>query len=80
MTELRDSNVDYDMLTQHNITWQWHQPWQVSLFHPDLPDGYKFVWYPEKGTLMYEQGLKHTCKLGEFTDTEDVIGRIMDRV
>lgn len=80
MTELRDNNVDYKMLAQHDITLRWHQPWQVSLLHPDLPVGHKFVWYPERGTLMYEQGNKLTVKLGEFTDTEDVINKIMERI
>ena len=69
----RDENVDYQMLEAYSITLQWHQPWQVSLFHPDI-DG-KFVWYPERGTLMRET--EHgTYKIGEYTDTEEVINEI----
>lgn len=56
-----------------------HQPWQFSLFHPDLPEGKKFVWYPRKGTLMFETESGNT-KVGEFLNCEDVYQEIMKKV
>lgn len=80
MSENRDANVDYEIFEAYGITHQWHQPWQLGLFHANLPDGYKFVWYPERGTLMYEQGSKNAHKIGEFTDSESVALEIRDRI
>ena len=68
MSDYRDSNVDYEYLEAVGITYKWHQPWQMGLFVEEF-DG-KFVWYPERGTLMVEDSF--IKKLGEFTDTEDM--------
>jgi hypothetical protein len=56
-----------------------HQPWQFSLFHPDLPEGKKFVWYPRKGTLMFETEYGNT-NMGSFLNCEDVYQEIMKKV
>jgi hypothetical protein len=46
-----------------------HAPWQFRLFHPGI--GGKFVWYPERGSLIYEKP-GAIVKVGEFTNSEDV--------
>ena len=69
----RDSNVDYKLLKAYEISYTWHQPWQLGLFHADISG--KFVWYPERGTLMREG--ESVFKIGEFTNTEDVIKELI---
>lgn len=79
VTTTYDKNVDYKMLEEFGVRVVKHQPWQFGLFYPDLEG--KMVWYPEKGTLMYENSAKRIMKkVGEFTDTEDVWNEIMKRV
>lgn len=56
-----------------------HQPWQFSLYHDDLPEGEKFVWYPRKGTLMHETENGNT-KVGEFLCPEDVVEEINKKI
>lgn len=56
-----------------------NQPWQFSLYHPDLPEGEKFVWYPRKGTLMFETEYGNK-KVGEFLDCEEVWKEINKKV
>lgn len=60
--------VDFGFLKAHDVKVVKHQPWQLGLFHPDLKG--KFVWYPRKGTLMFEwefQGERHVSKMdGSF--------------
>lgn len=67
---LRDENVDYDFFEAMGVMLKWYQPWQLGLFMPDVAG--KFVWYPERGTLMYEPEPKNARKIGEYTNTEDV--------
>ena len=74
-----DENVDYKFLDAMGITYKLYQPWQLGLFHEEF-DG-KFMWYPTRGTLMVEYGLKFkgydTQKIGEYHDTETVYNMMM---
>ena len=56
-----------------------NQPWQFSLYHPDLQKDEKFVWYPRKGTLMFETEYGNK-KVGEFLDCEDVCKEITKQI
>ena len=79
MTSKRyDANIDYAFFALHDIQIVQHAPWQFGLFHPDL-DG-KFVWYPERGSLIYEKPEWGVCKVGEFTDSEEVFNEIMKKI
>lgn len=70
MTSKRyDANLDYEFFTSVDVTVVQHAPWQFGLFHPDVEG--KFVWYPERGSLIYEKP-GAIVKIGEFTNTEDV--------
>lgn len=64
-----------------DVTVKEYQPWQLGLFHPDLTG--KYVWYPKKGTLMYESD-EGIANVGEFLaskdTTEDVVNVIMRKV
>ncbi len=71
--EKRDTNVDYVFFEAMGVKLKWYQPWQVGLFVEEF-DG-KFVWYPERGTLMVERPM-YTKKLGEYTDSETVYNQI----
>jgi len=73
--EKRDKNFDYTFFDAMSVTYKWHQPWQVSLWLPDTLG--KFVWYPEKGTLMHEKGNFNTKKIGEYLDSEDVYNKMI---
>jgi hypothetical protein len=79
--------VDWEFLKAMGITWVLHQPWQIGLFYPDLKG--KFIWYPKKGTLMYQNDdvvlgqVSHRIgESGDFpsTTTEDVYEEIMKKV
>lgn len=82
--------VDFDFLKAMEVEVVEHQPWQLGLFYPDL-DG-KFVWYPKKGTLMYqredENGAWSGYKIHESVTfkgedpeaTENVVNEIMIKV
>lgn len=66
-----DQGVDYKFLEAMDIKVIKHQPWQLGLLHPDLKG--KFVWYPQKGTLMYQDdemngGGTYGVKIGETGD------------
>jgi len=67
---LRDSNVDYKFLEAMGIRYKWYQPWQLGLWIEEFSG--KFMWYPEKGTLMVDYGEYNNKNLGRFTDTEEV--------
>ena len=67
--------VDHKFLDAMGVKMKWHQPWQVSLFVDEFSG--KFVWYPNKGTLMVDYGEYNCKKLGEFTDTEDMYNAMM---
>lgn len=54
-----------------------YQPWQFGLFHPDLKG--KMVWYPRKGTLMFEDD-NTTYKVGEYLDSEEVYQQIINKI
>jgi len=72
-----DENLDYEFFAQHEIEVIQHAPWQFGLFHPDIEG--KFVWYPERGSLIYEKTNWGVVKLGEFTNSEDVYKEIMKK-
>jgi hypothetical protein len=63
-----DSNLDYNFFAQMEVQVVQHAPWQFGLFHKDIVG--KFVWYPERGSLIYEKPDWGVCKIGEFTDSE----------
>ena len=83
-----DHQVDYKFLQAMGIKVAKYQPWQLGLFHPDLTG--KFLWYPKKGTLMFENIDRVT--IGESGDypagmgcpdddsTEKVYNQIMSKV
>ena len=73
-----DDNLDYDFFKQHGVEVVQHAPWQFGLFHPDLVG--KFVWYPERGSLIYEKPEWGIVKVGEFTDSEEVYAMMMERI
>lgn len=64
-----DDNLDYEFFASVDVTVVQHAPWQFGLFHPDVEG--KFVWYPERGSLIYEKP-GAIVKVGEFTNTEEV--------
>lgn len=64
-------NVDFEFLSGMGIHCIMHQPWQIGLLFPDWDKG-KFVWYPQKGTLMVEVFGGNISKLGEYHDSEDM--------
>jgi len=67
-------DLDLTFFEAHDVEVIKHQPWQFSLLHPDLKG--KYVWYPKKGTLMFESamapGMATRYKVGEHTDPEKV--------
>jgi hypothetical protein len=65
-----DDNLDYDFFASVDVQVVQYAPWQFGLFHPDIEG--KFVWYPERGSLIYEKLDWGLCKIGEFTDSEAV--------
>lgn len=65
-----DDNLDYEFFASVDVKVVQHAPWQFGLFHPDVEG--KFVWYPERGSLIYEKPDWGVCKVGEFFDSEDV--------
>lgn len=65
-----DANIDYEFFASVDVTIVQHAPWQFGLFHPDIVG--KHVWYPERGSLIYEKPDWGVCKVGEFTNSEDV--------
>lgn len=70
MTSKRyDDNLDYEFFASVDVTVVQHAPWQFGLFHPNVEG--KFVWYPERGSLIYEKP-GAIVKVGEFTNTEEV--------
>lgn len=64
-----DENINYDFFESVEVRIVQHAPWQFGLFHADLEG--KFVWYPERGSLIYEKP-GAIVKIGEFTDSEEV--------
>lgn len=64
-----DDNLDYEFFASVDVKVVQHAPWQFGLFHPDVEG--KFVWYPERGSLIYEKP-GAIMKVGEFTNTEEV--------
>lgn len=79
MTSKRyDKNLDYEFFKQMDVTVVQHAPWQFGLYHPDIEG--KFVWYPERGSLIYEKPDWGIVKVGEFTNSEDVYARMMEKI
>lgn len=70
---------DRSVLAKAGATWKEHQEGQFSILHPHL-EGSKFVWYPRKGTLMYEPRPYKAIKLGEGADVHDVVGEIKKKI
>lgn len=64
-----DDNLDYEFFASVDVKVVQHAPWQFGLLHPDVEG--KFVWYPERGSLIYEKP-GAIVKVGEFTNTEEV--------
>ena len=80
ITEHRDKNVDYKLLDAYSLAHKWYQPWQLGLWHEDdTRENGKFVWYPEKGTLMAESD-NGIIKLGEWTDCESMCNEVVNYV
>ena len=75
MTKKYDNNIDYEFFRQMGVSVVQHAPWQFSLLYPDIEG--KFVWYPERGSLIYEKPEWGVVKLGEFTNSEDVWKEMM---
>jgi|TARA_R110000851_G_scaffold29_7_gene142 hypothetical protein len=76
-------DLDREFFAAHNVTVVKNQPWQFSLTHPDLKG--KFVWYPKKGTLMFEGivksgGFASRYKVGEYSNSERVYTLIMTKI
>lgn len=72
-----DANLDYEFLKQMGVQIVQHAPWQFGLFHPDMEG--KFVWYPERGSLIYEKPWA-IVKVGEFTNSEEVWEEIKKKI
>lgn len=69
LTDMKDyyhSGVDFKFLESMGIRYVMHQPWQIGLFHEELTG--KFLWYPVKGTLMFEQVDHPMTKIGKSGD------------
>lgn len=60
-TKIYDEGVDYKFLEAMGVMVVKHQPWQLGLYKEELQG--KFVWYPKKGTLMYQ----HEDAFGNMT-------------
>ena len=73
-----DDNIDYEFFAQHDVEVVQHAPWQFGLFHPDIKG--KFVWYPERGSLIYEKPEWGIVKVGEFTNSEQVFNEMMKKI
>ena len=72
-------DLDRKFFKAMNIKVAQYQPWQFGLFHPDLKKA-KFVWYPRKGTLMFEHEEQTIYKVGQFLNSEDVYNEIMTKI
>ena len=87
------SKVDREFLKGNHIRFVFHEPWQIGLFHEELSG--KFLWYPSKGTLVYESADGFFSRIGEKGDfvagghdaddardsvTEEVYEKIMEMV
>ncbi len=70
---------DRKVLEKAGITIIEHQKGQFGLFHKML-DAEKFVWYPRKGTLMYEskRGIRNMGSYWNPNEVADVIKNIAD--
>ena len=78
MTSKRyDENLDRDFFASVDVSVVQHAPWQFGLFHPDVEG--KFVWYPERGSLIYEKP-GAIVKIGEFTNSEEVWDEIKKKL
>jgi len=73
-----DDNIDYDFFKLKEVTIVQHAPWQYGLFHASLEG--KFVWYPERGSLIYEKSSYGIIKVGEFTDSQKVWEEIQKKL
>lgn len=55
-----------------------HEPWAWGFFHDNLSG--KFLWYPGRGTLMYQTNPKSGKKVGEFFTNEEVYEQIQRKI
>lgn len=72
-----DANINYAFFESVEVKVVQHAPWQFGLFHKDLVG--KFVWYPERESLIYET-TGAIVKVGEFSDSEDVWDEIKKKL
>lgn len=77
--------VDFEYLKAMGVEITFYQAWQLGLFHKDLKG--KFVWYPRKGTLMFESetGSQNKIKqsgdfMGQNDKTEEVYKEIIRKI
>lgn len=73
-----DANIDYDFFEQVGVRIKAILPWQFKLEHPDMVGN--FVWYPERGSLIYEKPEWGISKVGEFTNSEDIWNEIKKKL
>lgn len=57
------SKVDFEFLKGNGIRVVFYQPWQLGLFYEELEG--KFLWYPSKGTLVFESEDGFFQRIGE---------------
>jgi hypothetical protein len=62
---------DIDFSEYCGYTIKQYTPWQFGLFHSDLKG--KLMWYPKKGSLIYEPEPYRVKKIGEFYTLEDAL-------
>lgn len=60
-----------EFFERNGLKTELYQPWQLGIFHPQL-DG-KFVWYPEKGTLMREENRAFGITNMGYHDTKESV-------
>lgn len=72
-----DENVDYKFFEAMDVEVVQLLPWQFRLKHPDIIG--QFVWYPSRGSLIYEKPEWGVSKVGEFLNSEDVYQEMMKK-
>lgn len=72
-----DEKIDYQFFKEMGVTVTQILPWQFRLQHPDIVG--QFVWYPSRGSLIYEKPEWGVTKVGEFHDSEAVYQELMKK-
>ena len=72
--------VDFELLHVEGIKVVFYQMWQLGLFHEGFEG--KFVWYPQKGTLMFDdmKSEGYGTKVGQYRDTAEVVKFIKNKI